>query len=225
MATAAALAIPHSVRAAGVPPAWLEADDSALPQQQAEDDGSDGLTQAGRITAGLVVATALTALAVVVWRRTRRRRRQLAIVRPNLDKAVTQGLPNVPGMIVDKRDGEGRLIALGEGRRAYEFGSVPLRIGSATDSDVRIAASPDVAPRHAAIYMRDRKITLRHTGGSRRPTFVGGQAVDLVILDDGDEFIVGSYKFRAEVLEPQPVPEFTNLGTVEPNGPSEPRLA
>jgi pSer/pThr/pTyr-binding forkhead associated (FHA) protein len=92
---------------------------------------------------------------------------------------------------------------------------VPLRIGSATDSDVRVPASPDVAPRHAAIYMRDRKIVLRHTGGSRRPTFVGGQAIELVILEDGDEFMVGPHKFRAEVPEPEVAPEFTDLVMAE----------
>jgi hypothetical protein len=43
------------------------------------------------------------------------------------------------------------------------------------------------------------KLSDRHTGGSRRPTFVGGQPVDLVMLEDGDEFTVGPHKFRAEV--------------------------
>jgi predicted component of type VI protein secretion system len=157
-------------------------------------------------------------------RRTGRRRRQLAIVRPNLDHAVTQGLPNVPAMVVDRRDGAGRVIALaGAARRAYDFASVPLRIGSATDSDVRIEPSPDVAPRHAAIYMRDRKIVLRHMGGSRRPTFVAGQPVDLVILEDGDEFVVGPHKFRAEIVESIVETDIPDAGMPEPNG-SEPRL-
>lgn len=178
--------------------------DAPAPQQQAEDGGSDGLTQGARVVAVAVVLVSLVALAIVVSRRVRRRRRQLAIVRPNLDHAVTQGLPNVPAMTVDKREDQARMYVLGPaGVRSYEFGSVPLRIGSATDSDVRVEASPDVAPRHAAIYMRDRKIVLRHTGGSRRPTLVAGQAIDLVMLDDGDEFTIGPHKFRAEKIDPQ----------------------
>ena len=181
------------------------APEGALPaaRQQANDGGSDGLTLGARVVAVVVVVVSLVALAIVVARRLRRRRRQLAIVRPNLDHAVTQGLPNVPVLVVDKREGQGRVDVLGPaGLRSFEFGSVPLRIGSATDSDVRVEASPDVAPRHAAIYMRDRKIVLRHTGGSRRPTFVAGQAVDLVILDDGDEFTIGPHKFRVAIVDP-----------------------
>jgi hypothetical protein len=177
---------------------------AGLTLQQTNEDDSDGLLQAGRIAGAVILVVALAGLALVVVRRTRRRRQQLAVVRPNLDHAITQGLPNVPSMVVDVKDGEGRVIALdgSAGGRAYDFASVPLRIGSANDSDVRIEASPDVAPRHAAIWMRDRKIMLRHTGGSRRPTYVGGQSVDLVILEDGDEFVIGPHKFRAEIFDP-----------------------
>jgi hypothetical protein len=48
--------------------------------------------------------------------------------------------------------------------------------------------------------MRDGKIMLRHRAPGRRPTLVAGKPVDWVILEHGDEFTIGRYRFRVELV-------------------------
>jgi len=135
-----------------------------------------------------------------VFQRTRTRRRQLAVVAPNLEQAVAQPLPQVPGAVVAEGDhGEGRLISMNGDGATFDFTSTPLRIGSGQECEVRVPPAADVAPRHAAIWMRDRKIMLRHTGGARRPTFVAGRPVEWLILEPGDEFAIGTQRWRVEL--------------------------
>ncbi len=154
---------------------------------------------------GIVGVIALGLLAVggaTVFQRTRTRQRQLAVVAPNLEQAVAQPLPQVPGaIVVEGEHGAGRLIALdGDADGvAYDFTSTPLLIGSGHECQVRVARAPEVAPKHASLWMRDGKIMLRHTGGPRRPTLVAGRPVEWLILDHGDEFAVGTQRYRVEV--------------------------
>lgn len=95
----------------------------------------------------------------------------------------------------------GRLVAIA-GEHAgvtFELGDVPLIVGSDASAALRLAPSRDVAPRHASIWMRDGKVTLRHTGG-RHPTYVEGRPVDLVVLEPGDEITIGANRFVVEVV-------------------------
>jgi VWFA-related protein len=165
----------------------------------AEDEGSSTpLLVYGSVVGAITLAVVLV-LAAGIFQRTRTRRRQLAVVAPNLQQAAAQGVPHVSGIVIDRADGEGRLILLdGSPPPAYDFTSAPLRIGSGHDCEVRLPPSPEVAPRHAAVWMRDGKIMLRHTGGSRRPTLVNGRPSDWIILEHGDEFVVGPHRFRVE---------------------------
>jgi hypothetical protein len=74
---------------------------------------------------------------------------------------------------------------------------VPLVLGSDSTADIRLEGS-DVSARHATVWVRGGKLTLRHTGGVR-PTLVDGMPVDVVILEDGDEFVIAGHRFRAAV--------------------------
>jgi VWFA-related protein len=80
---------------------------------------------------------------------------------------------------------------------SFEFGVVPIVIGSDPDVDVRLAPSRDVAPKHAQLWVRDDKIMLRHLGGNR-VTMAAGRPVDWLILDAGDELSVGPYAYRVD---------------------------
>lgn len=93
-----------------------------------------------------------------------------------------------------------RLVAL-DGDNAgtgFEFGERPLTIGSDAACGVRLPPAADVAPEHAIVYTRGEKIMLRHIGGPRRATAVGGRQIDWVILEDGDELRIGPKRYRAE---------------------------
>ena len=108
------------------------------------------------------------------------------------------------GAAPDGGDVRGRIVALdGEPTgRSFHFGTAPIVIGSDAASDVRVASAPDVARRHALVWMRGGRMMLRHVGGIRRKTLVGGRPADWVILDDGDEIQVGAHHFRAERVRP-----------------------
>jgi len=176
---------------------------TAAPPVSTAQQGGDGSAAPLIVYGGVLGAILLGIMAVMagtVFQRTRTRRRQLAVVAPNLGQAAAQPLPHAPGSIVTDTDhGVGRLIALdGAVPQSYDFTSTPLRIGSGQECEVRLAASPEVASRHAVIWMKDGKIMLRHTAGPRRPTLVADRPIEWVILDSGDEFTVGGHRYRAE---------------------------
>jgi VWFA-related protein len=166
--------------------------------------GDDGSSRTPLVVYGGVVGVIVLGImaigAATFIQRARTRRHQLAVVAPNLAQASEQGVPYVPGTIIaDDDDGAGRLVALDLDGVTRDFTSVPIKIGTGTDCDLRLPAAPEIAGRHAVVWMRDGKIMLRHTGGGRRPTLVSGRPVDWVILEDGDEFSIGAHRFRAEL--------------------------
>lgn len=167
----------------------------------ANDDEGAPLAVLGGIAAAVAFG-ALVLGAFTVVQRTRTRRRQLAVVAPNPIRAEAQGVPMPePGRIIDPDDGRGRLESLdGLAGGPWEFASRPIRIGSASDCEVRLPVSAAVAPQHALVWMRDGKIMLRHTATGRRTTLVAGRPVDWVILESGDEFAAGPHRFTASVL-------------------------
>ena len=149
-------------------------------------------------------------LAYLLLRTLRSRRRRLQLER----MAGRQSDESVPAPVsangvAHQAEGRGRIVALdGDAAgTAYQFGAVPITLGSAASSDVRIDASADVAPRHALLWMKDDKMMLRHVGGIRRKTLVTGRPADWLILDDRDEIRIGAQRFRAEhVRKDQPHP-------------------
>lgn len=111
-----------------------------------------------------------------------------------------------PLLTPDERRPSGRIIEMSANgaMRTFDVSGVPLTIGSGPRCEVRVDPAPDVAPEHAVVWARDGKLMLRHVGGARRKTTVDARPVDWVILEDGDVFAVGSYRFRAERLASQP---------------------
>ena len=91
----------------------------------------------------------------------------------------------------------------GETRR-FLVGNAPLAIGSDERADIRLESDPGVSPRHATVWFGDGKLRLRHVGGVR-PTIVDGRAIDVIILDAGDEFSIGRHRFRVGGDVPAPI--------------------
>jgi hypothetical protein len=152
------------------------------------------------VIAGLVGFAVVGGVGMVVYRRASARRRQRERDKHagrQSDEAVPQ---QAPGVVMEAREDErARVVALSgehEGT-AFEFGSTPIVFGSDPGAQVRLTRSYEVAPRHAQLWIRGGKIMLRHTGGSR-PTISGGRAVEWVILEEGDEFAIGTGRYRVE---------------------------
>jgi hypothetical protein len=109
--------------------------------------------------------------------------------------------PLAPMTVTRAAEIEARIVALsGEGAgQAVQVGSAPVVIGSDEAADLRVERSHDVAPRHAQVWVRDGKIMLRHVGGQKK-TMVMGRPIEWLILDDGDEFSIGPYRYRVEAV-------------------------
>jgi hypothetical protein len=188
-------AVPTTLAPTAVSPAAPQADEGG--------SGVGGVAVAVAVVAAALGAVALVGLLLLsMARRRRQRRRALAVVAANPALAAAQGLPELITTPPAETNGDarGRLLALtgALAGRAYEFGPVPLTIGSEPETDVVLSPSDEIAGRHAAIWIKDGKIMLRHLGGGRRTTRVDGKAVSWVILEDGDEFDVGGHRYRAE---------------------------
>jgi VWFA-related protein len=197
---------PGEIAPAPTPVATPGAGSAVDDPAEGESNSATLLLAVGGGIAGLAALLLLAFVAMRLFGRMRTRRRQLAVVAPNLEAAAAQPLPQAPGAVVAEVDhGRGRIVtvdadgASGDGA-SFEFGSTPLQIGSARDCQVRVAPGPEVAPKHASVWMRDGKIMLRHTGGTHRPTLVAGFPVDWVILEAGDEFAVGAHRYRVEAV-------------------------
>jgi VWFA-related protein len=164
------------------------------------DGSSSGLVVLGGV-AGVAALGLLAVGAVTVARRTRTRRRQLAVVAGNLEQAEAQGVPMPdPSAVANPEDGTGRLTSLdGVDGGPWPFASRPIRIGTAPECEVRVPWTNDVAPQHALVWMRNGNIMLRHIGGQGKRTLVAGRPVEWVILESGDELTLGSQRFSAEV--------------------------
>jgi hypothetical protein len=165
------------------------------------EDGGSAFAPAAVIAA--IVAAAVV-LALVLWFVARRLRESRAQGRRDRQagRKSDQPLPG-PVFVPSAEDAEtvtASLVPLTDANAGvrFDFGDVPLIIGSDPDADVRLATSRDIAPRHATIRVRGGRITLRHTGGAR-PTLVNGVPVEVVILEHGDEFTIGGHRFRAEL--------------------------
>jgi VWFA-related protein len=79
--------------------------------------------------------------------------------------------------------------------QACEVTDTPLTIGSAVEADIRLANDESVAPRHATVWLGEGRLRLRHVGGAR-PTLFEGRPIDVIILERGDEFVIGRARFR-----------------------------
>jgi hypothetical protein len=172
-------------------------------------EAESGSSAAGGIAVVAIAAGAAAAAICVVAlfiryvSRSRAQRRRDRAAGRKSDQPLPE-LPEAVGDAVVAPSAQATLIELAAGEAvAYPVGDVPLVIGSDAQADLRIEASRDVAPRHASLWLNDGRITLRHTGGMR-PTLVDGRPIEVVILEDGDEFAIGHHRFRAEVSREVP---------------------
>jgi VWFA-related protein len=173
---------------------------TSAPQESSGDGGGSSALPL-ILGAGAGIA-ALAALVLFVAGRARRRERERARRAGKHSDAPVPTPVAVPMLTSDDRRPSGRIIELHTNGtpRAFEVSGVPLTIGSSARCNVRVEPTADVAPEHAMVWARDGKLMLRHVGGARRKTTVDARPVDWLILDDGDEFAVGPYRYRAERL-------------------------
>lgn len=176
-----------------------------VPPPGGGEDGGGGGANVALIAIAVIVVAALVGGALFLFRRVRAQQaalaRQQATVAPNPRLAAAQTVPQPEAAAaIDPAQGTGRVSILeGEGAgTTMQVSSLPLSIGADGRSDIRIARGPDVAARHAQVWMRDGKMMLRHLAGAARETRVNGKAVDWVILEDGDNVTIGDSRFRAE---------------------------
>jgi Ca-activated chloride channel family protein len=148
---------------------------------------------------GLVAMAALAFGAIMLMRSRRERAHQLATVAPNPRSAARQGVPEQrSGEMVTFEDGVGQ-VTVAETGETVEFGSTPVTVGTGERCEVRVPPSDGVAREHARLWMKSGRMNLRHVAEGRRTTLVAGRPVDWVILDDGDEVVVGGTRLRVSV--------------------------
>ncbi len=174
--------------------------------------GSTGSGVNKGLVAFAVLGAIIVAVVVALVARSVRARRRAERAARDAGRQSDEPLPDavyVNGTALDGEDGTGRIVAVGgdTAGTAFHFGATPIAIGSDASADVRVAASTEVARRHALVWMRGGKMMLRHIGGIRRNTLVGGRSADWLILEDGDEIQVGPHRFRAEYVGPEVVAE------------------
>lgn len=174
---------------------------ASAPAQVATRDGSSTVPVLAIAAVVVVVAVVLlTAFAVRRWNASRAQAQRERLAGRMSDQEVPSipvHAPATPPVPDIKR---GRIVALDGSLAGQAFelvGDVPVLIGS--DPSVAVRLEGQVAARHASVSMNGSRMTLRNMSGGRYQTFVGDAPVELVILDDGDEFSVGATRFRAEV--------------------------
>jgi VWFA-related protein len=193
-------------RVASAPLAFVrgEAPPVVVPTAAAEpaEDAGGGSSIALVVVAAVAVAAALGAGAFFAVRRVNERRQQRDRERDagrQSDEDMPAPLPGTPLSTAPERHARVATLTGEHAGATVQFGAVPIVLGSASDADVRIARSREVAPKHAMLWVREGKIMLRHTGGVRQ-TLSGGRPVDWLILEDGDEFSIGPHAYRVESL-------------------------
>jgi hypothetical protein len=154
----------------------------------------------GFIVAGLLVAIVMASAA---WRRRQAiRRHQLAVVAANpteveIPRALLQAR-TVAG--VGSADATGRLIEqLEDGTtKTHELGDGSVSIGAASECSIQVAKTEGVAAYHARVSFRQGRYMLHHAGGPNFVTTVGGERLEWVRLEAGDEIRVGTHRFLFE---------------------------
>jgi tight adherence protein B len=83
--------------------------------------------------------------------------------------------------------------------KSVRVGEVAVTVGSDVDCALRLA-DPDgrVAGHHARIWLREGHFMLHHLAGGGYTTVVGEKALRWVVLEDGDEIVIGPHRLRFE---------------------------
>ncbi len=188
-----------------------ESEPEAVPEVPGESGSEDGASDV--IMYGLlgVAALAVAGGGAVGFRRLRAHRReearQKAVVEPNVRLATAQGVPRATGSYkaaehakaaaVAEEHGSGRLVERGGEGRVIPIGAGPVVIGSSPRvCNVLVYNGGSIAPEHARIWLRGRGYVLHHVGGMSRKTYVSGHEADWVGLEDGDEIVIGKWRFQ-----------------------------
>ncbi|MEX2227430.1 MAG: VWA domain-containing protein [Dehalococcoidia bacterium] len=178
---------------------------TSAPRPPAADaDTNGGTSLLPFVLLALVGVPAVGVVVVVAVRQLRSRREQRErdrVAGQQSDQGVPPPFPGAPFEHAPERHARVSAVSGDQAGTSVAFGSIPIVIGSDKQADVRLASSREVAPKHALLWVREGKIMLRHTGGVRQ-TLSAGRPVDWLILEDGDEFSIGPYHYRVEVLAP-----------------------
>ena len=168
---------------------------------------SDGSSLPTIIFAAIIILLVLVAAGALILRWLARRRvhiAQLRVIEPNIKLAAAQPLDGpvrTPGVAsrIPAVVGTGVLREKNGSGQVYELGAGPAIIGTSPKvATIVFPASDQIAAEHARIWLRDGHYTLHHVGGMSRKTFVAGQEADWLVLESGDEVVVGPHNLVFE---------------------------
>ncbi len=177
------------------------------PAAQVPKPESGGSSLPTIIFAAVIILLVLVVVGALILRWLARRRvhmAQLRVIEPNIKQAAAQPLDGpvrTPGVVsrVAAVVGTGVLREKNGTGQVYELGAGPAIIGtSAKVATIVFPASDQIAAEHARIWLRDGHYTLHHVGGMSRKTFVSGLEADWLVLESGDEVVVGSHNLIFE---------------------------
>jgi len=87
--------------------------------------------------------------------------------------------------------------------KSLPLGEDAVTLGSDADCTLSLADPYGrVAGRHARIWLREGHFMLHHLAGGRYMTVVGENTVRWVVLEDGDEIVIGPHRLRFEAVAP-----------------------
>ena len=174
--------------------------------------GAEDNSRSNLLAFGFAALAGLAAVvgAVLFLRRWQEGRRDLAhqmqVVAPNARAAAAQGVPQRSGSLARTANpaavtetGTGLLVERGGEGRRIEIGGGPVIVGSSSNvCQLVLRDGGGIAPQHARIWLRGGRYVLHHVGGLSRKTLVNGAVADWLVLDPGDEIVIGMWHFTFE---------------------------
>lgn len=181
---------------------------SAITPRPKVTSGQVAAAHSGRTSLSLVFAAGgLAAVLVggliiaIAWRRRRPRNLPWTLPLAELDSTP---LPAASAFAdVQRANGHNPFIVEATGLAAHApLGSLPVTIGSAPGCELQLPASPDVAPEHARIWVRDGRPMLHHLAMGY-VTSLNGAPADWASVSANDRIGIGPHTLRC-VAAPSP---------------------
>jgi VWFA-related protein len=143
-----------------------------------------------------VLGVLLAGGGVVGVRRARRRR---SSTQAGPTKAARSYTPPPVATWAGPKAPSGRLTVVDgpDKGKSLPLGEDTVTLGGDSDCTLRLA-DPDgrVAGHHARIWLREGHFMLHHLAGGRYSTVIGDNALKWVVLEDGDEIVIGPHRLR-----------------------------